>query len=150
MKGEGVMGSVVSATTGRTYGDAGAPRKADAFLFAAETLLADAHKEFAAGHYDLALENAYRAALRIAGARNAQSAALRKRKRLPTNAWDKLALTGDEGVRWAQEFSVYSVQRGRVASGIEDNPSPVVVSNLIGAAEEFYLETAGGGAALAA
>lgn len=144
------MGSVVSATTGRAYGDFAAPRKADTFLFAAEALLADAHKEFSAGHYDLALENAYRAALRIAGARNAQSAVLRKRKRLPTNAWDKLALTGDDGVRWAQEFSAYSAQRGRVASGIEDNPSPVVVSGLIGAVEEFYLETTGGGGALAA
>lgn len=144
------MGSVVSATTGRAYGDFGAPRKADTFLFAAESLLADAHKEFAAGHYDLALENAYRAALRVAGARSAQSVVLRKRKRLPTNAWDKLALTGEDGARWAQEFSAYSAQRGRVASGIEDNPSPVVVSGLIGAVEEFYLETTRGGGVLAA
>ena len=75
----------------------GAPRKFDSFIFSAEALLAQAHADFAARRYDLAMENAYRAALRIAGACNARSIVLRKRKRLPTNAWDKLALTGESG-----------------------------------------------------
>ena len=65
--------------------------------------LAQAHDDFEAGRHDLAMENAYRAALRIAGARSAQSPVVRKRKRLPTNAWDKLALTGAAGADWAAE-----------------------------------------------
>ncbi|MDK8822314.1 SAV_6107 family HEPN domain-containing protein [Corynebacterium coyleae] len=144
------MGSVVSATTGRAYGDMGAPRKFDSFIFSAEALLAQAHTDFAARRYDLAMENAYRAALRIAGACNARSIVLRKRKRLPTNAWDKLALTGESGQHWATVFSAYSARRARVASGIDDSPSPVVVSSLIGSAEDFLLDTTGGDAPMAA
>ena len=96
------------------------------------------------------MENAYRAALRVAGARNAGSPVVRKRKRLPTNAWDKLALTGDDGTHWAAVFKRYSAQRGRVASGIETDPGAAVVHRLLADAEEFYLSTRAGEVPMAA
>lgn len=144
------MGNVISATTGRAYGAKARPSRSENFFAAADHLLAAARVDVDAGRYDLALENAYRAALRIAGARNASSSVLRKRKRLPTSAWDKLALTGDEGARWAGVFSRYSALRGRVASGIETDPSPGTVKELLTQAEAFYLASQEGGAPLAA
>lgn len=144
------MGSVVSATTGRAYGDAPKTSRSEAFAAAAEELLLQAHAEFEEGRNDLAMEYAYRAALRIAGAFNAQSSVLRKRKRLPSSAWDKLALTGEEGAAWARTFSRYSAQRGRVASGIESAPAASVVAALLSDVDAFYLALQGGVAPLAA
>lgn len=144
------MASVVSATTGAVYGQGARLGRADQFLAAAEALIAEAHDDFEAGRYDLALENAYRAALRIAGARNASSPIVRKRKRLPTSAWDKLSLTGDDGAHWAAVFKGYSAQRGRVASGIEANPGSEVVHRLLTDAEDFFLQTRAGESPMAA
>lgn len=144
------MGSVVSATTGRAYGAAVKQTRREAFEDAAEALLAQAREDFAARRYDLALENAYRSALRTAGAFNSESQELRKRKRLPTSAWDKLALTGNVGAAWASTFSAYSALRGRVASGIEPNPDRAVVATLIRQAGEFFRELQGGAASAAA
>ena len=76
-----MMGSVVSATTGAVYGRGARISKADQFLAAAEELIGLAHDDFEAGRHDVAMENAYRAALRVAGARNAGSPVVRKRKR---------------------------------------------------------------------
>lgn len=132
------MGNVVSATTGKTYGAAAATSRAEGFLDAAEVLYAQAQADFEAGRFDLAMENAYRAALRTAGAYCANSAKLRKRKRLPTNAWERLALAGDEAAAWAKRFQAFSALRGRVASGIELEPEPAKVEDLLQAAGDFY------------
>ena len=145
-----MMGSVVSATTGAVYGRGARVSKADQFLAAAEELIGLAHDDFEAGRHDVAMENAYRAALRVAGARNVSSPIVRKRKRLPTSAWDKLALTGKDGVHWATVFKRYSTQRGRVASGIETDPGAAVVHRLLSDAEEFYLSTRAGEMPMAA
>ena len=56
------MASVVSATTGSVYGAGARVSRADQFLAAAESLIAQAHDDFEAGRHDLAMENAYRAA----------------------------------------------------------------------------------------
>lgn len=144
------MGSVVSATTGSVYGAGVRFSRTEQFLAAAEGLIAQAHDDFEVGRYDLAMENAYRAALRVAGARNAQSPILRKRKRLPTSAWDKLALTGADGADWAATFKRYSVQRGRVASGIESNPGSAVVHRLLADVQDFYAATLPGETPMAA
>lgn len=144
------MASVVSATTGSVYGAGARVSRADQFLAAAESLIAQAHDDFEAGRHDLAMENAYRAALRVAGARSAQSPVIRKRKRLPTNAWDKLALTGAAGAEWAAVFRRYSGQRGRVASGIDLNPGSAVVHRLLADVEDFYSATVAGESAVAA
>lgn len=144
------MNSIISATTNRAYGAGAKLSRRDAFLIAAAALLSAAHGDIEAGRFDLAMENAYRAALRVAGAVCADSDAIRKRKRLPTNAWDKLALTGEEGKRWAATFRAYSRERGRVASGLELHPDPKVVLKLLGDAEEFYLQVDPGQQPLAA
>lgn len=137
------MSSVVSATTGAVYGTTPAVSRRDEFLAAAGPLLEDARDQLAAGAGDLALESAYRAALRTAGAVVAQSATVAKRKRLPTSAWEKLALTGPRGTYWANTFSDFSRIRGRVASGIELHPRTADVERLLGYAIDFYAETAG-------
>lgn len=144
------MNSVVSATTSKIYGEPARLSRRDAFFLAAEDLLAAAHEDVEAGRFDLAMENAYRAALRIAGAVNAGSEVLRKRKRLPTSAWEKLALGGEEGKAWAMRFASYSRLRGRVASGLELHPDPAVVLNLLGDAEEFLHATHPGKVPMAA
>lgn len=135
------MGSIMSATTGAVYGAGARVGRVEQFLTAAEGLLSQAHDDFEEGRHDLAMENAYRAALRVAGARNAASPIVRKRKRLPTSAWDKLALTGVDGARWAKVFQHYSAQRGRVASGIESDPGAQVVHQLLSDTEDFYRAT---------
>lgn len=134
------MSSVISATTSKAYGAAVKPSRRDAFLAAAEELLDAADREMNGGAVDLAMEYGYRAALRIAGAVNAESDVLRKRKRLPTSAWDKLALTGAQGERWAARFQTFSRQRGRVASGLDQRPDPVIVRRLLDATKAFYFE----------
>lgn len=134
------MNSVISATTSTTYAGSHRPSKRDVFLASAADLLAAAQRDRAAGNDDLAMENGYRAALRLAGAVNAASPAIRKRKRLPTSAWDKLALTGDEGARWAARFRSYSRERGRVASGVQLAPGAETVDRLLADVEAFYLE----------
>ena len=145
-----MIGSVVSATTGAVYGRGARVSRTDQFLAAAEELIGLAHDDFEAGRHDMAMENAYRAALRVAGSRNAASPIVRKRKRLPTSAWDKLALTGDDGAHWAAVFKRYSAQRGRVASGIETDPGAAVVYRLLAHADEFYQSTRAGEAPMAA
>ncbi|MDK8625381.1 SAV_6107 family HEPN domain-containing protein [Corynebacterium appendicis] len=144
------MSSVISATTGAVYGVVPVASRHDEFLQSARALLADAHAQLAAGSYDLALESAYRAALRTAGAVIAQSTVVAKRKRLPTSAWEKLALTGSRGTYWANTFSGFSRLRGRVASGIELKPRVADVGRLVELAEEFFAEAGGEGSGMSA
>lgn len=144
------MNSVISATTGAAYGTAITVSRQEGFLDAARELLSDALEQECAGHFDVALESAYRAALRTAGAQVAASPAVGKRKRLPSSAWDKLKLTGERGAYWSSVFSSYSRMRGRVASGIDLQPSPVRVRELIRDAEKFFAEVSGESTGLAA
>lgn len=137
------MASVISATTGAVYGATPAASRHDEFLRAAALLLEDAREQLASGAVDLALESAYRAALRTAGAVVAESDVVAKRKRLPTSAWEKLALTGPRGAYWADTFSGFSRMRARVASGIELHPCADDVERLFSLALAFYGETAG-------
>ncbi|WP_115686173.1 SAV_6107 family HEPN domain-containing protein [Corynebacterium senegalense] len=133
------MNSIISATTGAAYGAVAGASKSSKFFAAADGLLGRASALAASGDYALALEYGYRAALRIAGAVCADSPVIRRRKRLPSSAWDKLALTGESGAAWAGELSRYSALRGRVASGIETAPDPETVRSFLRRVEEFYI-----------
>lgn len=144
------MNSIISATTGAAYGTVPHARRHDVFLDSARELLIDAQSRVVKGEFDLAIESAYRAALRTAGAVVEASPAIAKRKRLPTSAWDKLRLTGDSGVEWAETFAAYSRLRGRVASGIELHPDPARVVDLVDDAIDFYREITGEGEFMAA
>ncbi|WP_342320052.1 SAV_6107 family HEPN domain-containing protein [Corynebacterium mayonis] len=130
------MNSVISATTGVAYGAAGTPKSAR-FFQAADDLLRGAHKQLQNGDLELALEYGYRAALRIAGAICADSPTVMRRKRLPTSAWDKLALSGEREATWAKEFSAYSALRSRVASGVAAAPSEAAVRRFVARVETF-------------
>lgn len=138
------MNSVISATTGSVSGAPVRVGKSATFLATAESLLEESRAYLAAGDYSLALEYGYRAALRVAGAVNADSPVIRKRKRLPTSAWEKLALTGAEGKEWAEKLEKFSTLRSRVSTGIVTSPDSVVVRHVVALAEEFYAEVAYG------
>ncbi|QPK82690.1 hypothetical protein G7Y29_07340 [Corynebacterium qintianiae] len=138
------MNSIVSATTNSVLGSGAGMSQRDAFLSSAYALLAQAKEDFDLGAFDVALENSYRAALRVAGSVNADSPVIQKRKRLPTSAWEKLALTSDRGKEWAAAFSAYSRERGRVVSGIEANPDPHAVRTLIELTSQFLEDSTPG------
>lgn len=129
------MAHIISATT--RFSGAGT-RRAD-FIFKARGLLAQAADHATAGEWDLALEAAYQAALRSAGARISASAVAGKRRR-PTGAWDQLRLVDADGERWAGSFEQYSRLRSRVASGLERDLDPRLVSRIMDLAGEFLAE----------
>lgn len=133
------MGNVISATTRFGYGE----RVSDRFLSSARVLLGQSREYVEAGDWALALECAYQAALRTAGARIAASPVIARRRRLPGSAWDRLALVDKLGAARAAEFSAFSGLRSRVACGIVPNPESVTVQLLLARAEDFYSEVAG-------
>ena len=100
-------------------------------------MLADARADAANGRMDQALEKAYQAGLRTAGACVAASATVSKRRRLPTSAWDQLSLVGAEEEGWADSFRAYSRTRSRLASGIDREVADKVVFDLMDLAARF-------------
>ena len=129
------MGQVISATN-RFSGAS----KCYRFLSSARELLDEARLYAARGEQGLAFESAYRAALRTAGARVAMSKKMGARKRLPSSAWDQLALVDDAGKQRAAHFSTFSQRRSRVAAGIEDDPSAQFVQGRRRDVEDFLVE----------
>lgn len=129
------MAQVISATT-RFIRQGG--RRSD-FLARAQVLLEQSRRHWGAGEVDLALEYSYQAALRVAGARIADSPVAR-RKRKPTDAWGQLRLVDEAGVQWAGIFEGYSRFRSRVASGIELDPDTAVVVEIMARATAFLAE----------
>ncbi|AIT61471.1 SAV_6107 family HEPN domain-containing protein [Corynebacterium doosanense] len=130
------MGNVISATTrfGRSEG------ARDRFLTSAHDLIEHAQGYIEAEDWALAMESAYQAALRTAGARIASSPVIARRKRLPTSAWERLVLVDERGAEWSRELSRYSGLRSRVANGIVPRPDPAVVLALFSAARQFLAE----------
>jgi len=132
------MAQIISATRTRSTGRASGKRAR--FLFQARELLDAARGYAAEGRFDQALEVAYQSALRTAGARVAASAVARRR-RLPSSAWDRLALVGVEEKRWAGSFRGYSRTRARVASGLDEVPGEDFVYGLMQRAAQFLDES---------
>lgn len=131
------MAQIISATT--RFAGAGAGTRRACFILKAQALLSQARGHREAGEWDLALEAAYQAALRTAGARISASAVAGRRRR-PTGAWDQLRMVDAEGERWALTFSQYSRLRSRVASGLERNVDHEVVSTVMELAAQFLAE----------
>lgn len=121
------MAQIISAQSKFTGGPAG---KRDRFLFQAQDLLRRAQGCAAEAKWDEALEYAYQAGLRTAGARVAVSA-VAKRRRLPSSAWERLALVSATDKEWAKEFKAYSRPRSRVATGLDDMPDEALVWSLL-------------------
>ena len=132
------MAQIISATRTRSAGRASGKRAR--FLFQARELLDAARGYAAEGRFDQALEVAYQSALRTAGARVAASAVARRR-RLPSSAWDRLALVGVEEKWWAESFKGYSRTRARVASGLDEVPGGDFVYGLMQRAAQFLDES---------
>ena len=135
------MAQIISATRTRSLGREGGKRAR--FLFQARELLDVARVYAAEGRFDQALEVAYQSALRTAGARVAASVVARRR-RLPSSAWDRLALVGVEDKRWAESFKGYSRTRARVSSGLDEAPSEEYVYGLMQHAAQFLDESEAG------
>ena len=133
------MAQIISATRTRSLGREGGKRAR--FLFQARELLDAARGYAAEGRFDQALEVAYQSALRTAGARVAASVVAR---RLPSSAWDRLALVGVEDKRWAESFKGYSRTRARVSSGLDEAPSEEYVYGLMQHAAQFLDESEAG------
>ena len=117
------MATVISATT--RFGGRGEAKRAE-FLGKAHVLLTQSQVALRAGDEASALELAYQAALRTAGARIAVSA-VAQRKRKPHGAWDQLALFDETGV----EQAAFSRLRSRVSSGMEVEVDPVIVREFV-------------------
>lgn len=139
---------IVSATTRGIGGWS----KQDRFLANSRRLLGFAEECLAAGDTAQALEHAYQAALRAAGARSAGSVKVAKRKRLPSSAWERLKLVDADGVKQAEQFSAYSVMRSRVGSGIAPAPKPEIVEGFMREVQQFlaFAEVEAGGSSHAA
>lgn len=127
---------IVSATVApRTVKLGNRPSASEQMLGRAGGLLEQARTEAERGNLEDALEHAYQAALRAAGAW-VDSAKLRKR-RGPANAWDQLERAGAAGRMWAVKFRAFSKLRGRVASGLPVDLSAANVAELVALAGEF-------------
>lgn len=131
------MARIISATT-RFSAAGGGTQRAD-FIAKARELLTQAVQYREAGEWGEALECAYRAGLRTAGARISSSATA-GRKRRSSSAWERLKVIDDDGARWATAFGQYSRLRSRVSSGIERDVDHEVVDHLIELATEFLAE----------
>ena len=130
---EMAVATVISATT--RFGGRGEAKRAE-FLGKAHVLLTQAQVTLHAGDAASALELAYQAALRTAGARIAVSA-VAQRKRKPHGAWDQLALVDETGVEQAADFKAFSRLRSRVSSGMEVGVDSAVVSEFIERVQGF-------------
>ena len=147
------MAQVISATTkfaqrvhatGRAH--QGGLAKHVAFLAKAEDLLSRARAAAADDRFNDSVELAYQAGLRAAGAWIAVPP-VGKRKRVPSSAWDQLALIGGPAREWAQEFRGYSRLRSRLVTGLEDAADPDVALRLLETAATFVAVVRSEGAA---
>lgn len=130
------MATVVSATTRSLTGGQG---KRATFISRASVLLRDAIACYGKGELLDALELAYQAALRTAGAYIAGTA-VAKRRRKPTGAWKQLALASADGKLWAESFAPYSTMRSRLINGLDREIEAKTVAALIGLVERFLDE----------
>ncbi|APT85098.1 hypothetical protein CAQU_08480 [Corynebacterium aquilae DSM 44791] len=119
-------------------------RSRESFLESADALLEQALAARASQDLATALEYAYQAGLRTAGARIASSPVIAARKRLPSGAWEQLALVGAESAAWAEKLGSFSRIRSRVASGIEPHVPVDVLDELIALVQDFNAQTVGG------
>lgn len=109
------MSSVVSSTT-RAIRQGGNTKKYR-LINNAEMLLAESSKCLQAGDKVSAFDFAYQAALRLAGARVADSP-IAKKARKPVGVWDQMVLVDDHAAQWAQFFSPYSRTLRRMINGL--------------------------------
>lgn len=90
-----------------------------------------------------ALEFAYQAALRTAGAYFAEPQKVRRKK--SGSVWDRIAKMDDRGAFWAAKFKPYSRTRARALSGLPVDFVTTDVQELLSLVDEFLAEVEGAG-----
>ncbi|AZA08917.1 SAV_6107 family HEPN domain-containing protein [Corynebacterium pseudopelargi] len=125
------MNTVISATTGYQR-----PGKAGQLLDQSAALQREAAAMLERGDNTVALEYAYRAALRVAGAWVSQTP-IARRVRKPKGVWAQLELTGNAGQAWAQEFQRWSTLRARASMGLEVDIDAAKVRALMSLVGDF-------------
>ncbi|GGG70705.1 SAV_6107 family HEPN domain-containing protein [Corynebacterium pelargi] len=125
------MNTVVSATTGYQR-----PGKAGQLLHQSAMLQREAVAMLERGDITVALEYAYRAALRVAGAWVSQTP-IARRVRKPQGVWAQLELSGEAGQAWAREFHPWSTLRARASMGLEVDVDAAKVRALMSLVEDF-------------
>lgn len=108
-------------------------------LEAAASLIVEARNKLRSGDAQQALEFAYWAGLRLAGARVAVSP-VDKRRRKPASAWEQLALVNKSGEQWAQLFQPYSRLSREIGLGFNPEVSQLQVHALLKLVEELRAE----------
>lgn len=105
-------------------------------------LLVDRARQFLRdGDQQQALEFAYWAGLRLAGARVMVSP-VEKRRRKPKSAWQQLALVNKSSERWAELFQPYSQLSREIELGLGAEISQLHVHALLKQVAEFRAEVA--------
>ncbi|UQV53550.1 SAV_6107 family HEPN domain-containing protein [Corynebacterium pseudodiphtheriticum] len=130
---------VISATTKFNHTADVSRVRHQKLLDSAVLLVEQAGEQFHAGEDARALELAYMAGLRLAGARVALSPVERKRRK-PSSAWGQLALVDAEAERWAQRFQQFSGIRRDIDLGQAVEVSQLQVISLIKLVSEFLAE----------
>ena len=140
------MAQIISATTKfiDRSNRAGRSGKYQCFLRKAESLLDLARAAAAEDRLTDAVELAYQAGLRGAGAWVAATP-VGKRKRLPTSAWEQVELISADAKEWAMEFRRYSRLRSRLVTGLDDAVKPAVAFELIELSARFIATVRGEG-----
>ncbi|MCF4006274.1 hypothetical protein L1O03_03655 [Corynebacterium uropygiale] len=108
----------------------------------AHSLLEQAEAQREQGDYAHAFESAYQAALRTAGSR-IEEAGLRRRRRVPSGAWQRLALIDERGAYWAEVFRRFSSTRQRLMAGVRGIDDPRRLDELLARVGEFLDECEG-------
>lgn len=119
--------------------DSGALTRHRKLVASAEMLVDKARAYLRDGDASQALEFAYWAGLRLAGARVAVSS-VAKRRRKPTSAWEQLALIDAAGKQWAHRFQPYSRLCRDIELGLGAEISELQVASLFKLVEEFLVE----------
>lgn len=112
------------------------------FLMKAHSLMDQATAQRERGEYAHAFESAYQAALRTAGAR-IEEAGVRRRRRVPSGAWQRLALDDARGQYWAGIFQEFSPIRQRLMAGVRGIDDPRRLDDLLALVGEFLDEVEG-------
>ncbi|WP_454972558.1 SAV_6107 family HEPN domain-containing protein [Corynebacterium propinquum] len=135
-------GATISrAGAGRVGLDSAALTRHRKLVASAEMLVSKARAFLRDGDASQALEFAYWAGLRLAGARVAVSP-VGKRRRKPTSAWEQLALVDAAGKQWAHRFQPYSRVCRDIELGLGAEISELQVMSLLKLVDEFLVEVA--------
>lgn len=132
------MEPLISATTLHSHRYGSRFSRADTFLAKASRLPAQAAQARSQERLADAVEFAYQAGLRAAGARLAEAGSPRSRsRRAGQGAFDRLRKLSVADAAWAERMSRFSRVRSRLAIGLDSEVETKVVDRLISEVSAF-------------